>query len=316
MTAAELSELGAIAECLATMASGGESCGGESCSGDAEAWLDELVEARLPELAPDVILQHFAAVPGRREHALWRRVPAQGVSGLAFAMGSPSEEEGHAADESLVPVRLGAPFLVMASAVSFGQWRRFADNAAHAARWGEDPLLPVTHVDWFLACLFAHWLNHSRRRQPRVWAELLGGDWPDHRFALPSEAQREGFARAGTGTRFWSGDREADLARVGWFAGNSGDRLHRVAGKEANALGVFDVHGNVWEWCRDRYRDELRGGLDPLELERGLGRVLRGGSFREVARRCRAAYCYWFEPEESWDDIGFRLVLTAARGAR
>ena len=109
-----------------------------------------LVEARLPELAPDVILQHFAAVPGRREHALWRRVPAQGVSGLAFAMGSPSEEEGHAADESLVPVRLGAPFLVMASAVSFGQWRRFADNAAHAARWGEDPLFPVTHVDWFL----------------------------------------------------------------------------------------------------------------------------------------------------------------------
>lgn len=111
---------------------------------------------------------------------------------------------------------------------------------------------------------------------------------------MPTEAQWEYGCRGGTTTQYWSGDAEEDLAKVGWYSGNSDRRLHPVAEKDANPFGLYDVHGNVWEWCRDGwvgdYTTSPRVG-DGLRREPvGDGpRVMRGGSWLESARSARSA---------------------------
>ncbi|MCC6782311.1 MAG: SUMF1/EgtB/PvdO family nonheme iron enzyme [Planctomycetes bacterium] len=170
----------------------------------------------------------------------WCRAPKDSTEGappFRFDMGSPKGEAGRwAVRENQVPVGLSAPFWVMPTSVTYGMWCLMAPKADHAKRWGADARLPVTHVSWFEASLYARWLDHWLRKPER--ALIPAG----HRVALPTEAQREFFARAGTTTRFWSGDADEDLARVGWFDGNSEGRPHPVGEKTANAWGVHDVH--------------------------------------------------------------------------
>ncbi|MCC6782306.1 MAG: SUMF1/EgtB/PvdO family nonheme iron enzyme [Planctomycetes bacterium] len=276
-----LSELGAIAEGLAAVAVSKE--------------LASLIELRLRRPQKADLEARFTR---------WCQAPPDGVK-LSWEMGSPPEEDGRFRDEDQVPVGLSAPFWVMPTSVTYGMWCLMAPKADHAKGWGEDARLPVTHVSWFEASLYARWLDHWLR-------ELLPALIPaGHRVALPTEAQREFFTRAGTTTRFWSGDADEDLERVGWFGGNSEGLPQPVGEKAGNAWGVHDVHGNVWEWCRDWFHEELRGGLDPLGPRRGRDRVLRGGSYWYDAGHCRSAFRYWDWPGDARDDGGFRLVLSA-----
>jgi formylglycine-generating enzyme required for sulfatase activity len=170
----------------------------------------------------------------------------------------------------------------------------------------------VTHVSWFEAKLYARWLERQRERFPALFATFLPHADGLH-FGLPSEAGWEFACRAGTTIRFWSdrddGDSEAALDRVGWFSANSQDRLHRVAEKEPNGWKLFDMHGNVWEWCADWWGERLTGS--DTGAPSGRARVLRGGSCRNDADRCRSACRSWFEPDGAWNGVGFRLGLSA-----
>ncbi len=113
---------------------------------------------------------------------------------------------------------------------------------------------------------------------------------------LPSEAEWEFAARAGVTTKWLCGDSEAGLSEYAWYSGNSGDSIHPVGELRPNAWGLYDVHGNVWEWCLDRYSSG------------SYYRELRGGAYDIGAPLC--AFAHWqhyFGPSTAWDVFGFRL---------
>ena len=149
------------------------------------------------------------------------------------------------------------------------------------------------------------------------------------------EPEWEYACRAGTKTRFWSGDTDEDLAQVGWHGdysggGNAQGHPHPVAQKAKNAWDLHDVHGNVWEWCADAWDEKAYAtradGLtvDPRRLtyavgktlpksaesaDRGASRVLRGGSWVYRPGVARSANRLWGEPSNSITSIGLRLLL-------
>ena len=128
--------------------------------------------------------------------------------------------------------------------------------------------------------------------------------------ALPTEAQWEYACRADTTTRYWSGDTEADLARVGWYRENSGGRTHPVGELPPSPWGLFDMHGQVLEWCWDFSRDTYRGipTVDPSGARHGDTYVLRGGSWHYSARGARSASRFGYRPRIRAHDLGFRIA--------
>jgi formylglycine-generating enzyme required for sulfatase activity len=157
--------------------------------------------------------------------------------------------------------------------------------------------------------------NFNQSRQPVVgiswdnakkFAEWVGLD-------LPSEAQWEYACRAGTTTRFYTGDTEDGLLRAGWFIKNSGERLHAVGEKESNEFGLFDMHGNVWEWCEDHwhqyYENAPNDGKAWVDKVCSSDRVLRGGAWSNSSGLCRSAYRIRDDPSSRFEVIGFRLVF-------
>jgi formylglycine-generating enzyme required for sulfatase activity len=133
---------------------------------------------------------------------------------------------------------------------------------------------------------------------------------------LPTGAEWECACRAGSTTEYWSGDEEAHLAKVGWYDGNSDFSTHPVGEKPANHFGLFDMHGNVWEWCEDWWHDSYEGA--PVDgsawVEGGTPlRVLRGGSWYYSAGICRSASRYGGHPSFRLDDLGFRPAMTVTR---
>ncbi len=128
-------------------------------------------------------------------------------------------------------------------------------------------------------------------------------------YRLPTEAEWEYSARGGTTTVYSFGDNDSDLGDYAWYSGNSDDQTHRVGLKDPNLKGLYDVHGNVWEWVQDRYTSNLPGGSDPLNTS-GSYRVMRGGSWYSLARNLRSAYRSNFKPSIGSSIVGFRLVRT------
>jgi len=131
---------------------------------------------------------------------------------------------------------------------------------------------------------------------------------------LPTEAEWEYSCRAGTTTTYHSGDTEADLARVGWSSANSKYTTHPVGQKEPNVFGLYDMHGNVWQWCQDWYDDDYYGkseAEDPKGPEQGDSRVLRGGAWNNYPRCCRSAFRYSYIGvyHRHFRNIGFRVVV-------
>ena len=126
---------------------------------------------------------------------------------------------------------------------------------------------------------------------------------------LPTEAQREYACRAGTTTTYNTGDSESALASAGWYSGNSGYSAHPAGQKTANAWGLYDMHGNVWEWCLDWYGGSLSGN-DPVGAASGSGRHSRGGSFDFDASHATSSYRSYGNPSSAYDYGGFRLFRT------
>lgn len=171
-------------------------------------------------------------------------------------------------------------------------------------------LYPVTNRQYAL-----YLKATPKAKEPEYWGAreyngesqpVVGVSWDEARdfaqwsgLSLPSEAQWEFACRAGTPTRFYTGDTDEDLARAGWYEANSGGRLHPVGEKEPNAYGLYDMHGNVWEWTIDK-----RGGSD---------RVIRGGAFHFGAVLCRSAFRCGYLPSRRNRILGFRLVLLPGR---
>ncbi len=184
-------------------------------------------------------------------------------------------------------------FWLATTPVTNEQYRRFCEDTGHEPpesfkdRAVNGAQQPVTHVSWNDARAFCEWAG----------------------LQLPSEAMWEYACRAGTTTEYWSGNETADLARVGWFKENSAGQLQQVGQKSANAFGLHDVHGNVWEWCQDNFHGDYQGApTDCRAWEEGGSphRVVRGGSFGVDAGRCRSAFRNGGLPSARRDYLGFR----------
>jgi len=161
------------------------------------------------------------------------------------------------------------------------------------------PQNPVEKVSWDEATAFCKKLN-----------EQFGAQAVEAR--LPTEAEWEFACRAGTKTRFYSGDADSDLDSVAWYRANSKNTPHPVGGKKANAFGLYDMHGSVWQWCRDAYREDYEklNATDPSSDAQGADRVLRGGSWNHTPEHCRSAFRNDDSPGVRYIIFGFRVVVS------
>jgi formylglycine-generating enzyme required for sulfatase activity len=173
---------------------------------------------------------------------------------------------------------------------------------------------PATHVTWKTATEFCRKFTEQERQ-----ARRLSTDWE---YVLPTEAQWERACRAGTVTRFSFGDDESKLGDYAWFTENSamGSYTQQVGQKKANPWGLYDMHGNVFEWCRDNYAETVPGGRDPdvthFQNTPGSGRVIRGGGWMSPAFHCPSAYRCEVIPSIPFICLGFRVSLNAVRQVR
>ena len=138
-------------------------------------------------------------------------------------------------------------------------------------------------------------------------------------FSLPTEAQWEYACRAGSTTRYCFGDNESQLGDYAWYGDNSGNKTHPVGQKKPNAWGLYDMHGNVWEWCQDWYDERVYANSptdDPTGPATGTYRVLRGGSWILDGWYCRSAYRYSGRPEDGFADLGLHIVPFAGQVRR
>jgi formylglycine-generating enzyme required for sulfatase activity len=159
---------------------------------------------------------------------------------------------------------------------------------------------PVEMVSWNDVQAFIQWLNAKEGH---------------NRYRLPTEAEWEYAARAGTTGAYSFGDDEDSLGRYAWYWDNSGEKTHPVGQKQPNAWGLYDMHGNVWEWVQDWYGDYSSSSVtDPKGPSSGSfygpSRVFRGGGWGSSARFCRAACRLNNSPKLRDDGLGFRLALS------
>jgi formylglycine-generating enzyme required for sulfatase activity len=202
-----------------------------------------------------------------------------------FQMGS---NEGGDDERPVHRVRISAPFYLGKYKVTQAQWKAvMGKNPSHFAG---NPNRPVENVSWNDVQEFIRRLN-----QQEGWEVCR----------LPTEAQWEYAARAGTTT-----ERYADVDAIAWYAENSGYETHAVGQKRPNAWGLYDMLGNVWEWCHDgKRRYTAYTVVDPIgPTDAGAHRVVRGGSWHYSARYVRAAHRYWGNPGYRVDDLGFRCA--------
>jgi serine/threonine protein kinase/formylglycine-generating enzyme required for sulfatase activity len=179
---------------------------------------------------------------------------------------------------------------------------------------------PMDQVTWNNAAEFCIKLSGSESRTPcyvpsgETFRPLDGTG-----YRLPTEAEWEFACRAGTTTAYWSGDQPSALPQAGWFVKNAGNRTHAVGELAANPWGLYDVHGNVWEWVEDGYDrrsyDQFAGqpALNPRDpLSAGAQGVIRGGDWYGMEPHCRSAVRLSSDPIKQNGLLGFRVALTVA----
>jgi len=219
------------------------------------------------------------------------RVPAG-----EFEMGSPNLESGRDYNEGPVhPVRIVKDFYLGATEVTQAQWESvMGNNPSHFK--GRDN--PVDQVSW----------NDCQEFLTRLCGME---EVPEGTYRLPTEAEWEYACRAGSKTKFHFGDDASRLGEYAWSRENSNKQTHPVGEKTPNAWGLYDMHGNVWEWCQSLYkRYPYRADDGREDLSAGGGRVLRGGSWFNAARYCRSANRDHDLPTYRYDYyFGFRVVV-------
>jgi formylglycine-generating enzyme required for sulfatase activity len=226
-------------------------------------------------------------------------------------------------------VAITKPFSIGMHEVTVGQFRQFAEAAKYQTQpekdnatptWRKPPFEqaddhPVVCVSWVDAAAFCAWLSNKEGK----------------RYALPTEAQWEYCCRAGSQTKYSFGDDDADLPRYAWYSRNAGKKTHPVGQLQPNAWGLYDMHGNVREWCADYYkkdyyrhspREDSPGptSSDPFNKARET-RVIRGGGWFRPEGYCPSAFRLDHGNDQAGyhsGAVGFRVVLLpdAGKGSR
>ena len=308
------------------------------------------VEKRLAEVrklrsqlpSPPPAIAPFAEKKAKEHQRRWAEylgVPAEITNSIGmklllippgeFQMGSPKElieEElkAHGDDkvyQDQLPaeapqhrVRITKPFYLGTYLVTQGEYQRVMGvNPSHFSATGkgkgnvageETKRFPVECVSWDDAVEFCRKLSEIPEEKAAGWS-----------YRLPSEAQWEHACRAGSQGKWHFGNDEARLGEYGWFKGNAGGKTHRVGQLQANPFGLYDIYGNVWEWCADRCHDKFYAVSpvdDPCRVDPDSCAVARGGTWQAPAGFSRSAFRSLPGPGLRWNHLGFRASLALA----
>ncbi|MDH3349214.1 MAG: formylglycine-generating enzyme family protein [Desulfobulbaceae bacterium] len=213
------------------------------------------------------------------------------VTGSCYSMGSPTSEKGRGNDERQHEACVD-DFWIAIHEVTQSQWKKIMGSNPSINRKGNS--YPVENISWEDAVAFAKKINNKAG---------MG-------FRLPTEAEWEFAARAGT-TTLYSGSSSPD--KVAWYYNNSSLASHPVGVKKPNKFGIYDMSGNVWEWCLDWYgKNYSRGSDNPQGPVKGIKKVSRGGSWSGNPEDIRVARREKDTPGAHYSDVGFRLVMSVS----
>ncbi len=212
-----------------------------------------------------------------------------------FMMGSPENEPNRDKDETLHKVTLTKGFYMQTTEVTQGQWKAImGKNPSKFYDCGDN--CPVEQVSWDDAQTFIRKLNENEGTS---------------KYRLPTEAEWEYAARAGTTTAYSFGDDKNQLGQYAWYEDNSGKKSHPVGQLKPNPWGLYDIHGNVMEWCHDAYGDTYYANspsTDPKGASSGSERAMRGCSWIASASLCTSANRDNGRPNHHFSIVGLRLV--------
>lgn len=214
-----------------------------------------------------------------------------------FQMGSTHSDYSGYEARPVHQVTISKPFEMGKYEVTQGEWKAVMGSLPtkcdHGSLSGDSmgDRKPIICVSW---------------KDIQQFISKLNGQNDSYRYRLPTEAEWEYACRAGT-----SGDYAGDLDSMAWYDKNSGGNLHEIGTKSQNMWGLYDMHGNVWEWVQDWYGDYTSGSVtDPTGPSTGSSRVFRGGSWNSIAEIVRSAFRSYASPSYRGYTLGFRLLRT------
>ena len=220
-----------------------------------------------------------------------------------FMMGSPESDVNRQKNETQHEVTISKDYYLGLYEVTQAQYERVMGknpSRFHGAIVGnENADLPVENVSWDDAVEFCKKLSDlpEEKKVGRV-------------YRLPTEAQWEYACRAGSKTAYSFGESSQSVGDYAWFNENSNEQTHPMGQKKPNAWGLYDMPGNVFEWCSDWYSEYPKGPVsDPTGPKEGSGRVIRGGSWSSGAALCRSAFRIWVVPSLRYGFLGLRVAL-------
>ncbi len=281
-------------------------CDWDTKDNDSKDLLKNLIEQELRQKFCSVKFC-FHSLPFMDEH-YGRTFPNYGeiefvkVPAGEFVMESLEDECGRSKDDEQCKVEFSRDFWISKFPVTIKQFRVFIEDHWNWTNWPHSvpdlTNIPVAAVSWNTANVFCEILNTCLKENRQGFPE-------GYKFSLPTEAQWEYACRAGTKTTFAFGDMiNASMAncdgRNGYRFEYSNSLYTEVDEFAPNSFGVYDMHGNVWEWCQNDYTSN--SGII-------LGKTVRGGSWRCEATDCRSSSRQYRDPDDCFDDVGFRLVL-------
>jgi len=265
----------------------------------------DVVSYEPPEPNPSIqVLQQDGTITFIGNYSRFIRIDPSG----SFMMGSPNNEPGRKSDERLHEVTLTQPFFISKTEVTQAEWNIVIPDSviSNPTYFSGCDECPVESVSWLNTINYCNLRSALEGYTPAYILPPQGGitwDRTANGYRLPTEAEWEYACRAGTSTAYYNGDivfasndpftcySDDVLHESGWFCYNSEEKTHIVGLKTANAFGLFDMHGNVWEWCWDYYERNYPTDpvVDPIGPDGGEVHVMRGGAWHLRAQVCRSA---------------------------
>jgi serine/threonine protein kinase/formylglycine-generating enzyme required for sulfatase activity len=246
-------------------------------------------------------------------------IPAPGP----FQVGSPPDEKGRSDFEGHRRVQIDYPFAVALKLVTVAEFKKFRPRDEQMKQWSPGEDTPINGVSWHDAAAYCNWLSEQEKVPKEQWCyePNAQGEYAEGMkvkanyqalsgYRLPREAEWEYACRAGTVTAWAHGSDPDLLVYYAWYVLNANGTMHPVGSLKPNGLGLFDVHGNAWQWCHGLYdNQDNKDNKNNLEVN-NQGRVLRGGAFSLVARDARSAYRFGIDPAYRVFYVGFRVART------
>jgi formylglycine-generating enzyme required for sulfatase activity len=249
-----------------------------------------------------------------------------------FFMGSPPTEVGRGDNEQLHFRHIGHTFAIAAKAVTLKQFQLVHKNFHYQKPFVPDPDCPVGGITWYLAAEYCNWLSEQERIPREEWCfernergkyddgmRLAPGYLKRRGYRLPTEAEWEYACRAGSVTSRYYGETDVLLPKYGWFLNSADNHSHRVGMLKPNDWGLFDMHGNAWTWCLERYQKDYPTApqgqpivsVDQvLVVDNNDKRANRGGSVGTHATDVRSASRGDLPPTVDIKSVGLRPVRT------